>query len=105
MAGKDRKTQIEAMLTEDPNDPFLNYGLAMEYVSSGDDDGAVRRFQHLFEVAPDYVPGYLQAGQAFNRLNRLNEARSILQRGLDVARKKGDTHAFEEMSVLLSTLA
>ena len=30
------------MLEEEPNDPFLRYGLAMEYVSEGDNESAVR---------------------------------------------------------------
>ena len=34
---KSRLEQIQAMLADDPNDPFLRYGLAMEHVSSGDD--------------------------------------------------------------------
>ena len=33
------------MLVDFPNDAFLRYGLAMEYVSAGDDGGAVRCFR------------------------------------------------------------
>ncbi|MGH7224888.1 MAG: hypothetical protein ACRELF_16820, partial [Gemmataceae bacterium] len=64
MSAKSRKEQLEEMLAEEPNDPFLHYGLAMEYVSAGEDRTAVERFQKLLAVAADYVPGYLQAGQA-----------------------------------------
>src|SRR5271156_3698584 len=35
MPAKSRKQQIEEMLVEDPDDPFLRYGLAMEYASEG----------------------------------------------------------------------
>ena len=104
MTVKSRREQIEAMLQEDPGDPFLNYGLAMEYISAGDDAEAVRRFQQLFAVAPDYVPAYLQTGQALVRLNRSGDARAILQRGLDVAHKQRDQHAWDEMRALLDTL-
>ena len=41
MAGKSRKEQLEEMLAEDPGDPFLHYGLAMEHASAGDDRAAV----------------------------------------------------------------
>jgi len=104
MAAESRKQQIETMLREDPNDPFLNYGLAMEYVSAGEDAAAVARFQHLFEVAPDYVPGYLMAAQTLVRLNRNDDARSMLQRGLVAAQKSHNQHASEEMQALLETL-
>jgi tetratricopeptide (TPR) repeat protein len=105
MTGNTRKQQIEEMLAEDPNDPFLNYGLAMEHVSAGNNVEAVRTFEHLIRIAPDYVPAYLQAGQASVRLNRTPEARAFLTQGMEAARKKGDQHAYEEMAALLMSLA
>src|SRR5438067_11388375 len=104
MSGKSRKQQLEAMLADDPNDPFLRYGLAMEFVSEGDHAQAARCFRELLEVAPDYVPGYLQAGQALLRLNRRDEARDVWQRGVGVARARGDTHAADEMQGFLANL-
>jgi thioredoxin-like negative regulator of GroEL len=105
MAGKSRKQQIEEMLAEDPNDPFLNYGLAMEHVGAGQDQDAVGRFEHLIQIAPDYVPAYLQAAQASVRLNRTSDAREFLATGMEAAQKKGDQHAYEEMAALLASLA
>ena len=104
MTGKSRKQQIEEMLAEDPNDPFLRYGLAMEHVSAGEDEQAVRCFEELFQAAPDYVPGYMQAGRALERLDRLDEARAIFQAGIAAARQKGDMHAAEEMAGFLEGL-
>ena len=101
MTGKSRKQQIEEMLAEDPNDPFLRYGLAMEHVSAGEDEQAVRCFEELFRAAPDYVPGYMQAGRALARLDRVDEARAIFQAGIVAARQKGDVHAAEEMAGFL----
>jgi Flp pilus assembly protein TadD len=104
MAGKSRKQQLEEMLAEDPNDPFLRYGLAMEYVSQGDDERAVRCFQELCAAAPDYVPAYHQRGQALVRLGRVDEARAVLQDGIRAAHQGGNAHAEEEMQVLLASL-
>ena len=101
---KSRKEQIEEMLRDDPNDPFLRYGLAMEFVSAGDDATAVRCLQELLQVAPDYVPAYVQAGQVLTRLNRDDEARATYQTGIGVARKKGDLHAAGEMEGFLMGL-
>lgn len=105
MTGKTRKQQIEAMLADDPNDPFLRYGLAMEYVSEGNDTQAAHCFLQLLEVAPDYVPGYLQAGQVFTRLGQRNHARNVWTRGIEVAQAKGDQHAADEMREFLSSLS
>ena len=104
MTDKSRKEQIEEMLAAEPGDAFLLYALAMEYVSAGDDEAALAEFNRLLTDSPDYVPGFLQAGQALIRLGRHGEARSILQRGIDVARRTGDDHAAEEMAEFLHSL-
>ena len=94
MTGKTRRQQLEDLLADDPNDPFLHYGLAMEHVSAGDDVGAVRRLQQLLTVAPDYVPAYQQAGQVLLRLGRPDEARAVWGRGVEVARQQGNALNF-----------
>jgi predicted Zn-dependent protease len=104
MTAKSRREQLEAMLADEPNDPELRYMLAMEYASAGDDEGAARRFEELLQVAPDYPPGYHQAGRTLVRLNRLAAARDVLQRGVVVAQQRGDFHAAGEMQGLLDTL-
>jgi Flp pilus assembly protein TadD len=104
MTGKSRRQQLEEMLAEDPHDPFLRYGLAMEHVSAGQDEEAVRCFEELLRMTPDYVPGYMQAGRALARLNRVEEARAVFQAGIAAARKQGDLHAAEEMAGFLEGL-
>lgn len=104
MTGQNRKQQIEALLQEDPHDPFLRYALAMEYVSSGDDASAVEHFTKLLREHPDYVPGYMQFGQTLSRLNRLDQARQVFEQGIAAALRTGDAHAAEEMQAMLAAL-
>jgi tetratricopeptide (TPR) repeat protein len=104
MSVNTRKEKLEAMLAEEPNDPELRYMLAMEYASGGDDEAAVRCFQELLARAPDYPPAYHQAGRALHRLSRIAEARTMLERGIPVAMKRGDSHAAGEMQDLLDNL-
>jgi hypothetical protein len=92
------------MLLEDPQDAFLHYGLAMEHVGEGNDEAAVYRLRQLFAVAPDYVPGFQQLAQALIRLRRPDEAQKVLRNGIEQAKKQGDSHAWEEMRGLLSSL-
>ena len=101
---KSRREQIETMLAEAPNDPELRYMLAMEYVSSGDDAGAVKCFQDLVQATPHYPPAYHQAGRALQRLNRISEARILLLAGIPIAEKQGDAHAAGEMMELMQSL-
>jgi Tfp pilus assembly protein PilF len=100
-----RRKQIEAMLADDPNDAFLRYGLAMEYVSEGDHETALRCFQDLLKAAPDYVPAYLQAGQALQRLDREEETRAMYRAGIAMAKKEGNAHAADEMERFLDAIS
>jgi predicted Zn-dependent protease len=98
-----RMAQIEALLADDPADAFLRYGLAMEYASAGDDAAAA---EHLLQLVGDnpYVPAYLIGGQILNRLNRVDEACSLLKQGIAAAREQGNAHAEGEMAGLLASM-
>jgi len=104
MPTKSRREQIEAMLAEEPNDPELRYMLAMEHASAGDDAGAVRCFQELIAITPKFPPAYHMGGRALQRLNRNDEARTLLNQGIAIAQQQGDHHAAGEMSELLQGL-
>ena len=104
MTAKPRKERLEAMLAEAPDDAELRYMLAMEHASGGDDEGAVRGFRELLARAPEYAPAYHQAGRALHRLGRIAEARTVLERGIPVALKAGNSHAAGEMQDLLDNL-
>jgi predicted Zn-dependent protease len=99
-----RRARIEQMLETDPNDAELRYMLAMEYVSAGDDAGAVQCFEELQKRCPDYPSGYHQAARALIRLNRVSEAKAALQQGIPAATRQNDLHAAGEMQELLASL-
>jgi predicted Zn-dependent protease len=101
--------RIEALLAEAPDDPFLRYGLAMEYASAGDDAGCVAVLRDLIarSAADPYIPAYLQAGQALARLDKTDEAAAVLRDGIEAAAKAGTPdalHARGEMMGLLATV-
>lgn len=98
-----RQLQLAALLADDPDDPFLRYGYAMEYVSAGDDTAAAAALSELIALTP-YVPAYLQAGQALARLDRTAEAIDVLKQGIVAASASGDDHARGEMEGLLAGL-
>lgn len=101
-----RMAQLEELLADTPDDPFLRYGLAMEYASAGDDAACAERLRELIDrpAGPPYVPAFLQAGQALMRLDRIPEACAVLRQGIEAARTAGDTHALGEMQGLLESI-
>ncbi len=106
MSNAARKQRIEAMLADDPNDAELHYMLAMEFVSAGDDAGAVAVFRELIDRHGEkpYIPAFLMAGQALIRLGKDIEAAVMLRSGIDAARNAGDGHALGEMEGFLATI-
>lgn len=103
MTANERLKMLEAMIADEPKDPELRYAHAMEYASAGDDAAAVRWFQELIQIAPDFAPAYHQAARTLQRLNRLAEARALLAQGVPVAEKQGNYHAAGEMTELLQS--
>lgn len=99
-----RLDALKGMVSQNPGDSFLRYGLAMEYRNGGDLEGAVREFRALIEANPDYGPAYFHGGQTLERLGRLDEARSLYETGVEVTRRKGDAHALAEMQGALDLL-
>ena len=92
------------MLREEPGDPFLMYGLAMEHQREGDDGAALALFTRLQQGEPPYVPAFFRCGQMLVDLGRIEEARTALRHGIEQARLQGDAHAAGEMSELLMDL-
>ena len=101
---KTRRQMLEEFVTAKPNDAFARYGLAMEHLSQGDAAAAAQHFRDLLGIVPDYVPAYMQGGQALARLGRIEEARELFRNGIAAAQKKGETHAAQEMEGMLDTL-
>jgi hypothetical protein len=99
-----RREKIEAMLADDPADTFLRYSLAMELDKEGNHDASLAKFSELTHNVPPYVPAFFMAGQKLVRLDRVEDARTILRNGIEAARAQGDSHAAGEMSEFLASL-
>ena len=99
-----RRERIEAMLVDDPRDPFLRYSLALEFDKEGQHDESLSHLRGLAEDASPYVPAFFMAGQQLTRLGRIEEARAILRDGIEIARREGNGHAAGEMSEFLAGL-
>lgn len=101
---KTRREKLEALLAQNPNDAFTLYGLALEYVNSGDFPTAESYFRRLLTANPEYVPGYQMYAQNLAQQERTEDARTILTQGIQAAARAGNQHARSEMEGLLSEL-
>ncbi|WP_256006406.1 MULTISPECIES: tetratricopeptide repeat protein [Pedobacter] len=92
-----RLAKLLDFLNTDPNDPFILYALATEYVSQGEDDTALDYYNRLLSDHPDYVGTYYHLGKLHERHDRKQLAIEIYQSGMAIARSKRDMHAFSEL--------
>jgi hypothetical protein len=99
-----RREKIEAMLADEPGDPFLRYSLAMELDKEGAHEASLARFRELMNDAEPHVPAFFMAAQQLARLGRIDEARGVLRDGIEHARATGNAHAAGEMSEFLASL-
>lgn len=104
MTATSRREKIEAMLVDDPADPFLHYSLALELEKEGQHERSLAEFRGLMSAASAYVPAFFMAAQQLARLNSVVEARAVLRDGIEQARATGDAHAAGEMSEFLASL-
>ena len=101
----DRRAKLEALLADSPDDSFLQYALAMQCASDGDDPAAVDRMTALLDRDSHYVPAYFQLAQIVLRQGETDRAKRLLTQGIEMARRAGDDHAEGEMRGLLEQLA
>jgi tetratricopeptide (TPR) repeat protein len=99
-----RLLYLEKITNEGSTDPFHWYCLAQEYRSLEKNDDAIKTFDKLAEMAPDYVPMFLMAGQLLEKMGRVDDAKSWLDKGIATAKKKGDSHALGELEAARSLL-
>ena len=95
------KTMVEAK----PEDAFGRYGLAMEYVRTGELEAAVAEFDTLLKHNPGYAAGYFHGGQTLEKLGRIEDARELYRKGIDVTTASGDAHTRSELIGALQMLA
>jgi len=100
----DRIASFKSFISRSPADPFPRYGLAMEHKGQGQLPEAWAVFAELIENFPDYVPTYLMAGGTLLALGRRDEAADVYRRGIEVAGRRGDGHAKNELAAALAEL-
>ena len=92
---------LEQILAQDPSSKLARYGLAMEYVNTGEWARAIPEFEAVLATDPAYSAAYYHGGQTLEKMGRLDEAREFYRRGIAATR---DPHALGELEAALSIL-
>lgn len=95
---------LRGMVAANPNDSFARYGLAMEHLKGGDLEEAADEFSKLLESNPKYAAAYFHGGQTLEKLGKIEEARSLYEKGIEVTTASGDLHTRSELQAALDIL-
>ena len=99
-----RINQIMEFLITEPEDPFLQYSMALEYLKIDMDKDARKIFENLLKSNKDYLPTYYQLGKLYEKLNLSPRAIITYQEGLIVAERQKNLRAIRELKESLNNL-
>lgn len=105
--GRMNQTRIDLLkkyIAEDPNDPFNHYGLACEYISEKPEE-ALKIFEELLKLHPDYLPTYYQAGQLLEAFENEEKALEVYELGMALAKRQNNTKTYQELNSVHQNLS
>lgn len=100
-----RLEMLLSMTEKGSRDPFAWYGLGMEYRNLGRLDEAIGTFEKLREIDASYLPAYHMAGVVLIELERRQDAKAWLERGLELALAQGNQKTYSEIQTILDEVA
>ena len=91
-----RIEQLKKYLEESPDDPFLYYALALEFMKETPERSA-EIFRKMLTDYPEYLPVYYHAANCFWELGSTDEARSAFETGIGLAEQQEDSNTLREL--------
>ncbi|MBK0381111.1 tetratricopeptide repeat protein [Mucilaginibacter segetis] len=95
-----RLDKLLAFIQNEPNDEFLKYALATEYLRLNETEKALAYYEDLVNNHPDYTGTYYHLGKLYEALGRTDDAISIYEKGMSITKQKRETHAFSELQAV-----
>src|SRR5688500_6857423 len=93
----DRIARLKDFLQATPGDNFLKHALALEYIKIGDDHTAQGICKEILTQDPNYIGSYYHLAKLLERTGDTDAAIKWYEKGMEVAKKAGDLHAFGEL--------
>ncbi|MBX2860409.1 MAG: tetratricopeptide repeat protein [Vampirovibrio sp.] len=106
---KEESTRNRIQLFKDalqynPEDSLGNFGLGTAHLELEEYEDAIPAFEKTIVAQPTHSVAYLSLGKCLQALDRLEEAKAIYQKGIDVAATRRDLMPLQEMQQRLNTL-
>jgi tetratricopeptide (TPR) repeat protein len=99
-----RLEQLQQMLAQEPDDEFLRYAIAIEYVSVSNFEKAIDCFKNILQTNSEYLAAYYQLGKCYEEVKQFDAAKNIYTKGIDIAQKQSKTKTLNELKEALLLL-
>ncbi|MDB5006098.1 MAG: tetratricopeptide repeat protein [Mucilaginibacter sp.] len=99
-----RLEKLLEFIKNEPEDPFLKYALATEYLRMNKTDKALEYYEDLTTHHPNYVGTYYHLGKLYEALSRKEDAIKTYETGMKITREQRDNHAFSELQAVYNEL-
>ena len=95
-----RLEKLLEFIQNEPNDEFLKYALATEYLRLNNTEKALSYYENLVNNHPNYTGTYYHLGRLYEALDRKQDAIAIYEKGMKITKEKRDNHAFSELQTV-----
>ena len=93
---------FEQMLTTDPGNTMVLFGLAKEYEKAGRDQELIETLSRYLDAADDEGNAFGMLAGAYERTGQRDKARDAYQRGIETAQRHGHPGMAEEYRMTLA---
>lgn len=91
--------QLQAMIDAGRDTPLARFTLGELHYKAGEFEAAITHLQQAVQQDPDYSAAWRLYGRALLDDGQYEQAVQILEKGLEVAQRRGDNQAAKEMQV------
>lgn len=100
----ERIERLKGFLAQNEADSFVQHALALEYVKLDNDAAAKEEWEKLLKRDEDYVGSYYHLAKLLERQGEKEMAVAVYEKGMRVAKKLGDNHAYNELQAAYEDL-
>ncbi|TWJ04908.1 transcriptional activator [Mucilaginibacter frigoritolerans] len=100
-----RLEKLLEFIKSEPEDPFLKYALATEYLRINQTDKALEYYEDLVNNHPGYTGTYYHLGKLYEALDRKDDALKTYETGIKITREQRDNHALSELQAVYNELS
>lgn len=95
---------LEDWILKTPTDPFLHFGVAMEYLSLGDTAAALEKMEYVRNRFPNYLANYYQLAKLYETTGDNDKAIQTYEDGIALALQQKEMKTAGELRSALEEL-